>query len=219
MPASLRERYAAPSPFLLQPEFIARIGSEVRPQFVGVPRRQYLALVSRMVKNGMVDLRPEVRAVNGVFGVWKELDSSIRLIVDLRRGNAAFLPSPHVSLPNAADFCNLTLADGQVLVMGKMDLSNYYYQIRIPLWMSDYFGLPAVDVQSLDLSEADRAALQLPTNGRLFPACRTLPMGFRMPCIWHRQCMSTYWRSTASPLPTPGSDRRLWRRTLTTHST
>jgi hypothetical protein len=129
---------------------------------------------------GMLSLKcaADVRVVNGVFGVRKDVDS-LRLIIDARPANAVFAPPDPVQLPTPDLFCSLQVPSGSPFFVAKVDLDNFYHRLLLPDWMVPYFALPPLSVQEFftDLQSAD-AALFLGSGGLVYPCCLTLPMGW-----------------------------------------
>ena len=97
----------------------------------------------------MVVLSAHAKVVNGLFGVPKDQDS-LRLIIDARPANAAFIEPPHVDLPTPDLFAQLQSSD-EPLYVAKVDLDNFYHRLRIPVWMQQYFALPPVPAAAFGL--------------------------------------------------------------------
>lgn len=186
IPPAMRAVYEHPSlaspsdstGVLLHPA-VARAESRNVRSYNGVPATEYPALVKRMLGVGMVELRPTVRCVNGLFGVWKDQPGGpIRLILDARPCNAQFSPCPAVHLPHPCRLGELSLRPGQVLWVSGLDLADYYHHLKVPDWMVPYFGLPPVCVADLGLSTDELLARGLSPTDMVYPAMLTLPMGF-----------------------------------------
>lgn len=180
LPSRVRDMYASPvdSPVLREPA-VARTYSAAQKCFMGVPRSEYVSLVQRLLRLGMVSLLPDVECVNGVFGVWKDAPGgAIRLILDARPCNHFFVQCPTVDLPHPCRLSEVVLRSMDALWVSGIDLSNYYHHLRVPTWMVRYFGLPRVRVADLDLSASELGDLSLSPHDLLFPAFVTLPMGF-----------------------------------------
>lgn len=182
LPESVVQCYTTPSALLLPPSVAAervRTAGLRRPRVLA-ERGEYVKLVHRMLRLGMLDLTTAPQCVNSLFGVPKGDD--IRLILDARLANCHFIDAPRVTLPSPSHLAQLQ-ANGP-LAVAKCDLSNFYHQLVLPQWIRTYFALPA-------LTTRERAALashsDLPVSVRrqlsrssqhLFPCCVTLPMGF-----------------------------------------
>ncbi len=152
----------------------------VRRGRVGGSKDEYISLIRRCVGVGMWgyyegDGPPP--AVNGVFAVKKD-DAHDRLIVDARAANDCFVLPPAVALPTPDTVSELYISvaersgerpDEPELFVAKTDLSDYYHQLRLPLWMTDYFCLPPVTRR--DLYGEDSDAL-------VYPKSLVLPMGW-----------------------------------------
>jgi hypothetical protein len=139
-----------------------------RPRVAG-SRAEYVRLVARMVKLGMLAFTAGPRAVNGVFTVAKDVDCD-RLIIDAQPANRLFVDSPHVALPGPSHLVQLCVPADCEMVVGKSDLADYYHHFGIPGWMQPYLALPP-------LTRAELAACGLPPDAP-FPMCLTLPMGW-----------------------------------------
>lgn len=139
-----------------------------RPRIAG-KRSQYVKLVARMHRVGMLSFTSAPLAVNGVFTVAKDADAD-RLIIDAQPANRLFINSPHVSLPNPSHLVKLQMPSSAVMFVAKSDLSNYYHLLGLPVWMQRFFALPP-------LTPAELRSIGVPV-GAAFPMCVTLPMGF-----------------------------------------
>jgi hypothetical protein len=145
----------------------------VKP-FVGIDPVEYPRYITRKLQADMVYLVHHSPGMiyNGVFGIVKDpKDNSIRDIIDARPFNCARggVATP-VHLPSPADLARLQFAPGERVVVGKMDLSNYYHHIRTPRWMHRLNALPPLTPQQLTSMGLD------PTGPRV-PVCSTLCMG------------------------------------------
>lgn len=182
LPDAVRTCYSSSSSLLLPAEVATeRVrAAGLRKPRVLATRTEYVKLVQRMLKLGMLQLTSTPRCVNSLFGVPKGDD--IRLILDARLANCYFVDAPRIKLPSPSHLAQLQ-ATGAIAV-AKCDLSNFYHQLVLPDWIRSYFALPALTSRERaelascgDLPPSVRAALSSP-SGRLFPCCVTLPMGF-----------------------------------------
>lgn len=161
LPAVVRDKYEKPDEVVLcepvKPEELRRF-----PVFAGTKPGKYVALIDRLVDVGIVSLsREKPLVVNGIFGVPKP-DNSQRLIIDAQRANLYFPESPEFDLPNPGDLVNLCMVGKQRLFMAKADMDNFYHRLKLPQWLTTYFGLPSV----------------VRHGERLWPRMRVLPMGW-----------------------------------------
>jgi len=162
-----------------------------RPRIAG-SRAEYVKLVARLARAGMVGFTAAPKAVNGVFAVGKDADAD-RLIIDAQPANRLFVDSPRVSLPDPSHLVQLQVPKGHTMYVGKSDLSNFYHHLGLPEWMQPYFALPP-------LTPAELADCGLPL-GAAYPMCLTLPMGFSH-AVYLAQCAHThvlYSRSALDP--------------------
>ena len=134
-------------------------------------RSEYVKLVGRLVSQGMLAWTDRPKAVNGVFTVGKDADAD-RLIIDAQPANRLFVDAPHVSLPNPSHLVQMQVPNGMTMFVGKSDLSNFYHHLGLPTWMQKYFALPSLSPEEMRSIGLD------PSDGRSFPMCVTLPMGF-----------------------------------------
>lgn len=138
------------------------IDSHVRARLIG-SHYEYVKLIGRMVKCGMVrftDKKPLV--VNGLFAVKKDAERD-RLIIDARPANIAFADSPRVNLPSPEWLAQLHVPSHEEtqraprtrppLYVAKCDLSDFFYRFRTPEWMWPYFGLPPVTSDEVGLTD------------------------------------------------------------------
>ena len=182
LPEQVVSCYSTPSALLLPPDVVAErvAAARLRRPRVLATRTEYIKLVHRMLRLGMLQLTSTPHCVNSLFGVPKGDD--IRLILDARLANCYFVDAPPVRLPSPSHLAQLQATSA--FVVAKMDLSNFYHQLVLPQWIRSYFALPALTpreqaalASATDLPSSVRAALRS-TVDRLFPCCVTLPMGF-----------------------------------------
>ena len=139
-------------------------------------RGEYILLLRRLYQKGMIGFTHHPKVVNGLFGVEKD-ESSIRLIIDARPANERFVDPPHVELPTPSTLAALHVPPSASLFVAKIDLSNFYHQLRLPDAWTPYFCLPSIN------SEEARS-IGMPSNffcshtSFIYPMCLTLPMGF-----------------------------------------
>ena len=131
--------------------------------------REEVAKILRRLKRAlMMDFQEfEPKVVNGMFGVAKS-DGKIRLIIDLRRGNLYFKGCKDLDLLNPAYLAEI-IVEGDKVFIGQTDITNYFHMIRVPTWMSQYFGLPKVWSEDVGVEGPGRW---------VWPVIRSLPMGF-----------------------------------------
>ena len=186
VPTNISSVYSSPTQLLLPDSQVATRLHEAqlsKPKVLG-EHSEYILLVKRMLKLGMLDLTSSPKCINGLFGTPKP-DGATRLILDARWANCFFIDPPHVELPSPTHFSQLVVGSKQKFTVAKLDLSNFYHQLTLPEWIRSYFSLPALSVSELsELSECEdvplsiRSILQSGTVQRVFPCCTTLPMGF-----------------------------------------
>ena len=155
LPEAMKARYSSGQEILINEEEVP----ELRKPFKGARRLEYRKLIRTLVGNGMVELRDqEPKVINGVFGVPKR--DKQRLIIDARNANGYFVKPDNPELPNPGDFPQLIVKDE--LFFAKSDMDNFYHRLRLPRWVTTYFGLPPIDVDGI----------------RKWPVVMTVPMGW-----------------------------------------
>ncbi len=105
---------------------------------MGVEPRAYRTIAQLLSEKGLVRLiesRPKF--INGIYAVPKK--DKQRLIIDARKANAFFIPCPRVIFPNPGDLVELKVDASLPVYCGKSDLDTFYYRIRVPDWMQEYF--------------------------------------------------------------------------------
>lgn len=170
LPPNLAIVYALPSQETLLPESEieqAKLRS-IRPSVLA-DRAQYIKLVARLHRVGIVAFSTHPRCINGAFGVPKK--DKQRLIIAAQRGNLYFKRPPSVQLPNASHLSRLVVPARRRIYAAKGDLSNFFHNLRLPEWMWGYFGLPALTIEEL-------ASIGFHSVVPLHPVLCTLPMGF-----------------------------------------
>lgn len=174
---SVAATYAEPdSPALLRPELdvlILNSAAPLRAPRIAGSRSEYVRLIGRMLRAGIIEFTGRPRAVNGVFTVAKDAHAD-RLIIDAQPANRLFIDSPHVALPNPSHLVLMQVPQGTKMYAGKSDLSNFYHHLAMPPWLRPFFALPA-------LTPAELRSLGLTAQlgvGSVFPMCVSLPMGF-----------------------------------------
>lgn len=183
LPPHLLSVYTSAASLLVPPATATErlIKANLREPRVLADRSEYLLLVQRMLSLGMLSLTSSPQCINGLFGVIKD-QSSIRLILDARPANCYFVHPPHTSLPSPAHLAALSVPGDSPLWVSKLDLSNFYHQLLLPMWLQSYFALPSLSVQELQLIDASTLSAELKvllSSGLpLHPCCATLPMGW-----------------------------------------
>lgn len=212
LPPHLRAFYASPAPLLLSTAQVqarreqrhrdherayGRTLPSAQPPRARVfaSHDEYVALVRRMVTAGMLDFTTTPAVVNGLFGVPKGDDGSIRLIVDARPANDLFTGPAPVQLPTPDLMANLSVSSSSLgaqnkgsggsgggsdsvtrvpLYVAKVDLSNYYHQLKLPSSLQPFFALPPLSAATISADVSARFG----ENTMVYPMCTTLPMGW-----------------------------------------
>ena len=193
VPAALAATYT-------QPLSLHRPAHEVKPArraFLCAPD-QYRLLLKRMHHGGMLSYTTTPMCVNGLFGVAKDGDA-IRLIIDCRPVNALLVPSPHVSLPTPDLIAKFHVPLDQPLFAAKVDLSDYYHRIKMPVAWHPYFALPVVRAGDIG------SDIGYDNDTMVYPCITTLPMGFSH-AVYLAQAAHEHLIDTRVPL-LPSRDR------------
>jgi hypothetical protein len=177
LPPDVAARYshAAQHSLMRDPAEVAALNAlqPLKPPRIGGSRAEYVRLIGRMLRLGMVAFTARPLAVNGVFTVAKDAESD-RVIIDAQPANRLFVDSPRVELPSASHLIQMRLPPDTPMFSAKSDLSNYYHHNQLPEWMRPYFALPALTADEL-------SSLSLPSVASvaaLHPMCVSMPMGW-----------------------------------------
>lgn len=141
----------------------------------GVKSGHYPRLLARMASSNMVTFLPVGESVieNSLFGVWKEVGKSQRLIWGGNRSNPLFNEAAKsVELPTPDFLASLRLPTDQRLFLASCDISQFYNRLRAPEFLVPFFGLPRVR-RSLLRTFSDLP----PSDGYVVPCLRCIPMG------------------------------------------
>lgn len=173
LPPAIAPLYASPSPSIM---LAVPRESRITPHVFASSHTEYMLLIERMKSIGMIDFTSTPKCVNGLFGTSKP-DGSIRLILDARPANCYFVDCPQVVLPTPTHISRLSVTANASypLYISKIDLTNFYHQLRLPDWICDYFCLPAMTVDGVTM----------------YPRIRTLPMGFSH-SVYLAQCVNEH---------------------------
>jgi hypothetical protein len=177
LPPDIAAQYYTPDcPALLRDPLDVQVLNRthpLRPPRVAGSRSEYVKLIGRLARAGMLGWTASPRAVNGVFCVFKDADAD-RLIVDAQPANRLFVASPHVDLPNPSHLVLMQVPAGAAMSAGKSDLANFYHYLGLPAWLQPFFCLPA-----LSPAELESLGLPVPADGRaVHPMCASMPMGW-----------------------------------------
>jgi len=164
----------------------------------GGSRSEYLKLLTRLKSLSMIDFTDAPKAVNGVFGVVKDV-TMIRLIIDAQPANALFLDPPKVQLPTPSTVSRLYSPAKYKLWVAKLDLESFYHQLQVPQWIRPYLALPPVTTSELveyGILSLDECRGKVPL---IFPMCTSLPMGWSH-AVFLAQCVheNVLYRSSQS---------------------
>lgn len=141
------------------------------PVNLGVVRGQYLCLLYRMFKGGMMRYySAESEAIeNSLFGVWKEKGKSQRVIwVGLGLTCCSSHEARSVELPTPIVLADLRLPPGELLYLASSHISQFYNKLAVPEFLVPYLGLPRVRSSLVDT---------MLTSEFVIPCLLCIPMG------------------------------------------
>ncbi|CAK0881076.1 unnamed protein product [Prorocentrum cordatum] len=136
------------------------------------------ALYIESVKSGISRgvFVPGKTRVEGVGVFFVAEDFLIRMVLDCRRSNQRFQPSPPVSLFSAAGFADLEVPLGTSLYFAGVDVQSAFYQRKLPAYLRPLFCLPVVAAGELGVGELD--GHRVAPWARLYPQLAAAPMGW-----------------------------------------
>ena len=142
------------------------------------PPKEYTRLLARMHANGMVAFAAEEgRATSGLFAVWKKRGVSQRLIGDMRPANVWF-DTPPIEYTGGDSLTRMFVQADQVLEMGKLDLSDYFYKCRAGRTLgAKFFGLRKIPRAALERAGVHLADACFDAAGCTYPLSRGSPYG------------------------------------------
>ena len=138
-------------------------------------KKQYATFIGDLMSSNLVRLAKPTKPTLGIFFVAK--GEHIRMIFDTRRVNQEFVAPAYSQLPTTGAWEHLELDAGEPLCLAQLDVSNAFYQMRVPAGLEDYFVLPAVDADVFR-EVCPQFAGAVPDFGTFSPLLRVLPMGW-----------------------------------------
>jgi len=176
-------------------------------------RSEYVSALGRLFHLSMVEGTDSPKCVNGLFAIKKDSETD-RLICDARWANAYFQDSPVVVLPDPSLFASLVVPKGYRLLKWKIDLSNFYHHLSLPVHLRPFFCLPPI-------SRDEAAAASIPWVGHsgvdslMWPQLTTIPMGWshavyiaqsvNESVVYRSGLLSRSRNLLSGAVPTPGS--------------
>ena len=100
----------------------------------------------------------------------------IRLIMGTRLLNLRFVDPPSTKLPTAAALSAIEVPVDQDLFAGTGDISNAFYNMRVPDDLSDMFSMPSIRARYLGVTGLD--GVPISPDEILMPCTCVLPMGW-----------------------------------------
>ena len=96
--------------------------------------------------------------------------------MDTRLLNLRFLDPPSTKLPTAAALSAIEVPVDQDLFVGTGDISNAFYNMRVPDDLSDMFSMPTIRARYLGVTELE--GVPISPDETLMPCMCVLPMGW-----------------------------------------
>ncbi len=172
LPETISQYYSNVSSLML-PIGDVKIKDFKNPTVYTADRNEYLKLLHRLKQLKMIEFTSAPKCINGAFGVEKD-ENKIRLIIDCTNLNAQMVAPPTVRLPNASHLSNISSTNE--FFVAKLDLSNYYHQLRLPTSFQPYFCLPAIDC--IEFESFNICSGSYSSALKLYPMLTTLAMGW-----------------------------------------
>lgn len=138
---------------------------------VGARRGHYMRIIQRMLLSGMVTILPVNSGAieNSIFGVWKTVNVSQRVIWCGDQSNRFFREeASYVELPDAGTLSQLEMSGADALFVGSCDISQFYNRLRAPDFLVPFLGLPRIRTSYLDPQPEFDVGI---------PCLRCIPMG------------------------------------------
>ena len=145
--------------------------------------RIYAAFLGEIRERDLVEWQVGGPSFLGAFFVPKK-DGKLRLILDTRGVNEAFLPPPRVRLPTAAALTAVEAIRGQEIFFSGGDIDNCFYRFEAPDVAKPFFTLPGIRARHLGVDVCKRDGLD-PASW-IVPRLRALPMGWSW-SLWFAQ--------------------------------
>ena len=115
----------------------------------------YARYLARLHAAGVVDFCARGRVTIGLFFVTKK-NGKLRFIADARRSNALFRRPPRTVLGSMESWGRITLSgrdrktlSSSTLFVAQEDVRDYFFRLRMPEGLKDFFCLPHVSVALL----------------------------------------------------------------------
>ena len=145
-------------------------------------RRTYGRFVRRLAALGLVTFTLSPQEEVGVFFVWRKGRERMRMILDCRRANQAFVEPPGINLLTAEGLANIELpSDGEEPVsifLGAGDIKDCFHRYRLSESISRWFCYPKGTAKEFGLTGSLLGGRQLRDEDLVWPAAAALPMGW-----------------------------------------
>eukprot|EP00971_Amphidinium_carterae_P339509 6477355-Amphidinium_carterae.1 len=104
----------------------------------------YLDFVMDLWGRNLVSWRRSASCVSCPFFVWKKDGIKRRLILDCRQTNVLFRDPPKMRMASGAKLADIRLPPAANLYIGKSDVKDFFYNIRLDGKVCEYFGMPSL---------------------------------------------------------------------------
>ncbi|CAK0838915.1 unnamed protein product [Prorocentrum cordatum] len=145
--------------------------------------RSYGKFVRRALSIGLVTLTQRPKSVFGLFLVKKRDGARLRLIVDCRRSNALFRPSPGVDLLSGEGLGRVEMPvmedssfAGLGAVLGVGDVADCFHRMKLQGDIRHYFCWPPLDAALAGETLVEGRPVR--AGEQVWPMSQSLPMGF-----------------------------------------
>ena len=168
----------AESPACKEHELAPQLCARLERSCHRVSAEEYVKVIARMCKNNMAELLPcPADFILGLFGRWKQIGTSQRMLVDARPPNYLF-ETPKFVHTGGDSLARMQVADDHDLEVAKADLRNYYHVCQAPPPLRRFFGLRRIKAASLRAEGVSVPPSQVDAHGYTHPRLTTVPMGW-----------------------------------------
>lgn len=132
---------------------------------------EYVKLLQTLRVKDMLGATLTPKAVNGFHSTEKS-GGKLRLILNAKPANALFTAPPKTTLPNPGIVAQLLHAQPSQIFTCKTDMSNFFYQFRLPDAYLPFFALPPVRARTIGFGA------EYGDDTVIYPCLNRLPMGW-----------------------------------------
>ena len=144
-------------------------------------KKVYHSFIGELVQSNLVGFTTRPRSQVGLFFVSKK-SGKLRMIIDARRTNKLFRKPPSTQLGSTDAWCRAEVAEQGELFFAQEDVKDFFYRLRIPQALGEYFCLPLVDPillkEQIGYIPHEMQNIIDQSTAPIYPYLRVLPMGF-----------------------------------------